>query len=217
MIRALGLLLLLLLAAIGCSTAEAAPLDPAAIPRSAAGAAGFAPPGWRVEKAVRADLSGDGLADLGIVLIERGTKDRLRALVVARGLRNGFERVGVSTTLLGCTGCGGAFWGVLPMPIHLSVEHGSLLVEQLGGSRETLETVHRLRIESSGRVRLIGIDSDSEDRATGNGKRVSTSYLTGRQRIQLILRGKLSRTRVRSVPTRTRYLESLRGRDRLGT
>ena len=199
MTRACFLAILLVLSLGG---AEAAAIDPA---------------GWRVEKAVRADLSGDGVADLGIVLIERGTGDRLRQLVVAKGFSTGFTRAGVSATLLGCTGCGGAFWGVAPMPIHLSVEGGSLLVEQLGGSRELLETVHRLRIEANGRVRLIGIDADSSDRATGNAKRVSTNYLTGTQQIEFVVRGRVSTRRTRTVATSPRYLESLRGRDRLGT
>lgn len=213
MTRACVLAILLVLSLGGAKAAASKP----AVPRQAANASGFAPAGWRVEKAMRADLSGDGVADLAIVLIERGTGDRLRQLVVAKGSSTGFTRSGVSARLLGCTRCGGAFWGVLAMPVHLSVESGSLLVEQLGGSRELLETVHRLRIEANGRVRLIGIDADSSDRATGNAKHVSTNYLTGAQQIEFVVRGRVSTRRTRTVATSPRYLESLRGRDRLGT
>jgi hypothetical protein len=68
------------------------------------------------------------------------------------------------------------------MPVSLTVQRGA---------RETLETRHRLRIES-GRVRLIGIDSYRDDRATGNGTRASTNLLTGLRETEVLRAQRLS-------------------------
>ena len=214
-----GLLTGVLLCALGTGTADAATLNPAGVPRTASAAAGFAPSGFRVEKEQRADLSADGIPDLGIVLIERGAKrERRRGLVIAQGVRGGgYERVGVSARLLACTACGGAFWGLLPAPITLSVQRGALLVDQTAGSRELIQTVHRLRIERNRRVRLIGLDSSRSDRNTGNGTRVSTNYLTGEVAIEFLVKSAVVKTGTATVSKVPHYLEALRVRDPLAS
>jgi hypothetical protein len=93
------------------------------------------------------------------------------------------------------------------MPVSLTVQRGA---------RETLETRHRLRIES-GRVRLIGIDSYRDDRATGNGTRASTNLLTGLRETEVLRAQRIVRTNRATVSTRPRYLEALGERDRFDT
>jgi len=63
---------------------------------------------------------------------------------------------------------------------RVTIERSVLIVKQQRGSRETVEGTWRFRREKqTGRMRLIGLDVQRRDRATGIGSSESTNYLTG--------------------------------------
>lgn len=140
-----------------------------------------------VEKRVEGDLDKDGDIDVvmvgvdGPAEIQELTEDAgegSRVLIVAQKGPTGYKSVGVSYDALMCRACGGAFWGIAPAPIDIQIAKGVLIVEQSAGSREVQAWKHRYRIEKN-KVRLIGLDSELYDRATGDGTSTSTNYLTG--------------------------------------
>ena len=95
--------------------------------------------------------------------------------------REGFyERAGVAKTLLQCTDCGGAFYGVAEAPADVSIAKGVLIVKQDGGSRYLVETTYRFRYDAAAKkFALIGYDVTDRDRATGETVSESANYLTG--------------------------------------
>jgi hypothetical protein len=185
-------LTILVAAGTTCLAAEAAVADVVPvgqIPATSLTAEGFAPPGWRVEKRVGADLDGIAPKDVAIVLIQSGSggsygaADGSRALILARGQTSGgFRRAGLAPRLLGCAQCGGAFWGALSMPVTVRATGRVLVVKQTFGSRQITETTHRIGWRTTtAKFRLIGLDTKVTDRATGRSTEVSTNYLTRRQ------------------------------------
>ena len=172
--------------------ADVLAFDPALVPASAADPARFVPPGWTLEAQVAGDLNGDAVPDLALTLIEAGSaspadaaiRSRSRALVVVSGREpDGLHRrLAVTGRLLQCTGCGGAFYGVVDAPATVRIDRGVLIVEQDGGSRELVDTRYRFRWDrGSGRFALIGLDVDASDRATGATVSESTNLLTKRR------------------------------------
>lgn len=170
--------------------AHAAVVPAAQIPAVSPTAAGFAPPGWRVEKRAVGHLDDDGRNDLAIVLIQSsssggayGAPDGSRALVLARALAaGGFTRAGLAPKLLGCRECGGAFWGAAGMPVTVTISGRAVVVRQQFGSREVTRTTHRIRWNAPrAKFRLVGMDSLVTDRLKGTSVAVSTNHLTRRQ------------------------------------
>ena len=170
--------------------AQAAVVPAAQIPAVSATAAGFAPPGWRVEKRVVGHLDGDGRKDLAVVLIQSsssggayGAPDGSRALVLARAqATGGFRRAGLAPLLLGCRECGGAFWGASGMPVTVTIAGRAVVVQQEFGSRQLTRTTHRIRWSAPlATFRLVGLDSLVTDRLKGTSVAVSTNHLTRRQ------------------------------------
>ncbi len=143
----------------------------------------FVPAGWTVEKEIPGDLSGDGVPDAVLMLVEDGhrnpTDEAGRTLVVLAGRRDGsFEQIGMSKKLLLCLQCFGAMDG----GPALSIQRGVLIVDQLTGSRETASGVWRFRFDpGSKRMRMIGLDVRKTDRATGVSTFDSTNYLNGKR------------------------------------
>lgn len=189
------------------------------VPGSGALARDFAPKGWLIEASVKGDLNGDGKADLAIKLIEQKSQgadpdineDRQRALVVALANQNGgFTRAAISDGLLQCTGCGGAFYGVMPAPSNVSIAKGVLIVNQDHGSRDVEESTYKIRFDAvTGRFILIGLDITDRDRLTGDVTKLSTNYLTG-VRITTIYPGKGRKSTKRTTVSREKqYLEDL--------
>lgn len=165
---------------------------PLAIARAAKSADAFAPRGWKTEKIARGDLNKDGRLDAAIVLIEDKpahdaggvATSRQRALVVALNLKNGWNRVGWNNQLLLGTREGGAFYGVSPAPVEVSVQNGVVLVDMELGSREVTTSTYRLRYENVRRaVYVIGRDAATRDRLDGNVTTMSINYLTGDKQI----------------------------------
>jgi hypothetical protein len=150
----------------------------------------FIPQGWKLEEQKSADLDGDGNADYVLKLIEDKpaktsddvVNDRARALVVVLSDASGkLTRVAVADKLLQCTGCGGAFYGVMEAPAEVEVDaKGVITVSQDHGSREVSNTTYKFRYDPAvKRFVLIGFDYVENDRATAKVVSESTNYLTG--------------------------------------
>ncbi len=160
------------------------------IPVSGSDTRNFIPPGWKLEEQKAADLDGDGNADYVLKLIEDKpaktsedvVNDRARALIVLLSDANGkLTRVAVADKLLQCTGCGGAFYGVVEAPADVAVDaKGVITVSQDHGSREVSNTTYKFRYDPAAkRFVLIGFDYVENDRATAKVVSESTNYLTG--------------------------------------
>src|SRR5205814_10666602 len=107
--------------------------------------------------------------------------DRARALIVLlQGADGKLSRAAIADKLLQCTGCGGAFYGVVDAPANVKVENNVIVVEQDHGSREVSDVTFRFRYDpASQRFILIGFDYAERDRANGKSASESTNYLTG--------------------------------------
>ena len=136
----------------------------------------FIPAGWKLEEQLSADLDGDGTSDYVLKLIENKQakssdemNDRARALIVLlHGADGKLSRAAVADKLLQCTGCGGAFYGVVDAPANMKIDKNVIVVEQDHGSREVSDTTFRFRYDaSSKRFMLIGFDYVERDRANG--------------------------------------------------
>ena len=148
----------------------------------------FIPAGWKLEEQLSADLDGDGTSDYVLKLIENKQakssdemNDRARALIVLlQGADGKLSRAAVADKLLQCTGCGGAFYGVIDAPANVKIDKNVIVVEQDHGSREVSETTYRFRYDpASQHFILIGFDYAERDRANGKNASESTNYLTG--------------------------------------
>ena len=166
----------------------------------------FAPAGWVVEEEVKGDVTGDGTADLVIKLIEDKPKkedemvDRNRVLVIAEGDGKGnYAKLAVTDTLLQCTSCGGAFYGMMDAPANVTIEKGVIIINQDHGSRWVTDTTLRFRFDQQPNMFiLIGYDYASRDRAAGDVSTESTNYLTGK-RITEIGKGKRTTKKTTTV------------------
>ena len=141
-----------------------------------------------VQTATTADLNNDGTPDYVLKLIENKpaknsdeVNDRARALIVLlQGADGKLSRAAIADKLLQCTGCGGAFYGVVDAPANVKIENNVIVVEQDHGSREVSDVTFRFRYEAtSKRFMLIGFDYTEHDRATAKVSLESTNYLTG--------------------------------------
>ena len=161
------------------------------IPASGNETSNFIPAGWKLEEQLSSDLNGDGSADYVLKLIQDKpaktsdeVNDRARALVILLQDANGkLARSAIADKLLQCTGCGGAFYGVVDAPANVTIEKNVIVVEQDHGSREVSDLTFRFRYDSiSQRFLLIGFDYTEHDRANGKAAAESTNYLTGVRR-----------------------------------
>lgn len=136
------------------------------------------PKGWKVESTTQGDLNGDRRSDAVLRLIKTSGEDGDRALLVLQQQSNGqWRRIGFAPHLLLCATCGGMLGS-----IEIKIEKGVILVDQLRGSREAVNTLHRFWIDkASNRLVLIGMDMDVYDRANGDRTRESSNFLTGQK------------------------------------
>jgi hypothetical protein len=160
------------------------------VPQSTTTPKDFAPKGWQIEQSLNADFNGDGVADIAAVLVETfvgkanpdNLPERQRALLVALKKGNRYQRVGLGPRALICTRCGGAFWGIGEVSVNLAVLKNVLLVSFESGANEINGQTYRYRLSttSSGqRMQLIGMNSKSYWRTTGDFTDKSSNYLTG--------------------------------------
>lgn len=193
-------------------------IDKSSIPAAAGSVNNFVPAGWKIEEQVVGDLNGDTEPDYALKLVEdKPAKDkddiateRQRALVIILRDKDGkFERAAVTDSLLQCTRCGGAFYGVVESPADVKIEKGVLIVEQEHGSRELSNLTYRFRYEpQTQRFALIGFDYRTVDRLTTDVITESTNYLTG---VRETFRGK-GRRDLKSrkiVPKQKIYIEDV--------
>ena len=192
-------------------------IDKAAIPPAGSHVKDFVPAGWKIEEQLSGDLNGDGSPDYVLKLIEDKpaknpddvANDRARALVVL--LQNGdkLSRAAVADKLLQCTGCGGAFYGVVEAPANVKIEKAVIVVDQDHGSRELTNMTFRFRYDAStGQFILIGFDYAVADRATANTMSESTNYLTG-ARITTRGKGKRDKQTRSTIAVKKVSLESV--------
>jgi hypothetical protein len=177
-----GLLLLLILTP---AAAQSPFLQAAEVPLAGRRVADFVPRGWQIEQQLRADLNGDSRPDAVLELIEPEQEgaDRRRLLLVllARSPAD-WERIGLGTQVLLCSGC----FGPMDGSPHVRVQNGVLLIQQDGGSRYAIDRTQRFRYEpATGRMRLIGEERDVLDRHSFSNAHYSTNLLTGQQRIDV--------------------------------
>jgi len=168
---------------------QAVSFDDSALPRTANAVEKFLPTGWMVEARISGDLNNDSVPDTALKLIEKPAADvdtdnpasRERVLMILFVNRQGiFERAATAKSLLQCTGCGGAFYGVMEAPADVAIARGVLIVKQDHGSRNVTETTYRFRYNPGvKKFALIGYDMTDRDRATGETTSESTNYLIG--------------------------------------
>ena len=176
-------------ALVSAQQEQAVLFDDSALPRTANAVERFLPSGWMVEAQVSGDLNNDSVPDTALTLIEKPAADddkdnpasRERVLMILFKNRQGiFERVATEKNLLQCTGCGGAFYGVMEAPADVAIAKGVLIIKQDHGSRNVTETTYRFRYNPGvKKFALIGYDMNDRDRATGETTNESTNYLTG--------------------------------------
>ncbi len=168
---------------------EARPIDVSKVPATASSPAGFVPSGWKIEEQVKGDVNADGREDILLKLVEDKpvkqdeSVDRSRALVVVvRTADGGWRNAAVADKLLQCTGCGGAFYGVVDAPANVSIEKGVIVISQDHGSRWVSEISFKFRYdEQPDMFILIGFDYSTRDRAEGSVVSESINYLTGKR------------------------------------
>ena len=179
-----------------------ATIDESAVPDSGNSVNDFVPKGWKIEEEIKGDLNQDGVVDHALKLIEDkpapnedGFSDLSRALVIVFGGKGGLKKAAVAGKILQCTGCGGAFYGVVPAPANVTIKKGVLTVSNDHGSRWVTEVTYKFRYdEQPGMFILIGFDYVSRDRAEGSVTTESTNYLTGK-RITTSGKGKKTTTK----------------------
>ncbi|GAP97643.1 hypothetical protein [Leptolyngbya sp. NIES-2104] len=185
---------------------------PAELPAQGGTLQSLVPKGWKVESTTQGDLNGDRKPDAVLRLIKTSGEDRDRALLVLQQQSNGqWQRIGFAPNILLCSTCGGMLGS-----IQIKIENGVILVDQLRGSREAVNTLHRFWIDkASNRIVLIGLDVNVRDRATGDETRESSNFLTG-QKITEKYRPNQQRTGIElvsrqrsTIPKTTRAIETV--------
>jgi hypothetical protein len=214
--------LLILFGSTASAQDEAAKIDKSRVPAQADAPQKFAPASWKIEEQIKGDLNADALPDYALKLVEaKPEKDaegdpteRGRALVIALGTKDGqLTRAAVADSLLQCTRCGGAFYGVVETPTEVTIEKGILVVQQDHGSREVTNTTYRFRYEpATGKFLLIGFDLANADRATAQVVSESINYLTGAREETRSKGEKDIKTRS-TIPKRKIYLDDISAED----
>lgn len=201
---------------------EVAKINKSRVPTQADKPDKFAPSGWKVEEQITGDLNGDTIPDYALKLVEaKPEKDaegdpteRGRALVIALATKDGrLARAAVADSLLQCTRCGGAFYGVVETPTEVTIEKGVVVVQQDHGSREVTNTTYRFRYEpATGKFLLIGFDLANADRATAQVVSESINYLTG-AREETRSKGEKDLKTRSTIPRRKIYLDEISAED----
>ncbi|HEV2862677.1 MAG TPA: hypothetical protein VGX48_16805 [Pyrinomonadaceae bacterium] len=165
-------------------------LDPQTVPAEGRAPEDFVPRGWKLEGEVATgDLNRDGSADAVLRVVEDlalenkegvvNTRHRALVILFARP-SGGYERAAVGPKLLYCSTCGGMLSDPSGASTAVEIKSGVLVVTQLSGAREATDFTQRFRYDPAARrFRLIGEDSNTYDRLTGESVKVSTNLLTG--------------------------------------
>lgn len=168
------------------------------LPAEAAAAAGFAPSGWRTETEVRGDLNGDGIADLAFTLRAQDPTNVIthsglgqnpldsnpRLLAIAFGRAAGGYALAIQDHRLIPRHADPVLSDAFdPEARNLAIQRGTLRVTLHSfasvGSWGAGNRSFTFRWQE-GRFALIGFDSMSVHRASGETEKVSVNYLTRR-------------------------------------
>jgi hypothetical protein len=159
------------------------------LPEAAAAVEAFVPQGWAIERRLTGDLDRDSQPDEVLALIEdlpieneEGVyNERSRAMIVLLREADGqLRRAALGDRVLACTTCAGMLGDPLGGNVGVEIEKGVIVVRQLSGAREATDLTQRFRYDpATGRFALIGQDVDTYDRATGDGRKESSNFLTG--------------------------------------
>jgi hypothetical protein len=211
------------LAGLSCASAQELAIPAVtypALPRQAASAEGFVPPGWRLEAQAKGDLNGDGKADLAFVLHDTDPKN-----VVANPEGLGVDSLDTNPRILAVAFARAAGYElalenhaliprrtdpVLEDPFDgvaaggLEIARGTLRL-RLGvfasagsWSMSTIATTFRWQ---NGRFELIGYDRTETNRGSGEIEGLSINYLTRRaKRSQGTIESDAEKSRWETLP-----------------
>jgi len=200
----IALSIVALLAGLSCAAAQELAIPAVtypALPREAASAEGFVPPGWQLEAQARGDLNGDGKADLAFVLHATDPKN-----VVANPDGLGVKSLDTNPRILAA-----AFARVSGDGYDLVLENHALIPRRTdpvmddpfdsvaASGLEVARGTLRLRLGvfasagswgmsnmtwtfrwQTGRFELIGYDRTDTNRGSGEIEGLSVNYLTRR-------------------------------------
>lgn len=166
------------------------------LPAQAASADGFTPTGWRQEILAKGDLNGDGVEDLALLLRNQAPENVLdnrglgprrfdtnpRILAIAFGQQGGYRLALQDHTLIRRP-VSPTLEDAITSPDDVAIQRGTLRVTQHlfanAGSYGTLRPTFTFRWQNS-RFELIGYDSLSVNRGSGETEAVSINYSTHR-------------------------------------
>ncbi|MES2489413.1 MAG: hypothetical protein V4607_06430 [Pseudomonadota bacterium] len=135
----------------------------------------FGSAGCSVERVVSGDLSNDGIPDL-VLIVRRDCalapdqvacdEEKDRGVWVALSEGNKFKPIALSFSVLRCASCYGAM--AAGSSGEVKIEKGQLVIDQLWGSRETVNLVHRFHLDDAAEsMLLISKEKKVEDRLSG--------------------------------------------------
>lgn len=204
---------------IAPSAAHAGTIDATKIPKTAAKTINFIPAGWSLEQQIKGDVTGDGVPDYILTLMEdkpaslKGDdfyeKDRA-LIVIAQDEAGKLTLAGVGGKALQCGTCGGAFWGVIEAPADVKIgDTGTIVISQESGSNTVSSSTLTLRYDpASKKFLLIGYDYDYRDRNTGDYSTESINYATGDRIVKGIKKKKNISAKTKVAKTRI-FLEDV--------
>lgn len=156
------------------------------IPDKAMNTRQFVPIGWNLETEVNGDLNKDGVEDVAIVIAKPDhagcfADDIARAVVVAFGDKYGrLHRAALSHSLARLDFS-------LLSDVSLTIDRGSLVIENRWGTRELVVERLRFRFNSSiKKFQLIGQDRYQSNRLTMAGEEDTRNLITGDRIFELI-------------------------------
>lgn len=180
---------------------EIPPVRYPVLPAAAARAEGFVPAGWAIERRAQGDLNGDGVADLALVLRSRDprniirhddlgenpfdTNPRILAVALATPRGQGYRLAVQNHSLIGRRDNSAQLDPFGEEDGRLAIERGTLrlslhLFMSAGGW--TMANYHYTFRWQGNALRLVGYDSNSVQRNSGEAETLSVNYLTRRVR-----------------------------------
>jgi hypothetical protein len=194
-------------------------------PANAATPAGFAPRGWKVEKAVKGDLNRDGRPDLALILQgadancviqPEGKPEPMdtnpRVVLVAFGTSRGFVRQVVGSRVIPRIDDPYMDDPLIPdaFAIRQNVLRLGLTWWRSMGGWTTFNSTFAFRWDGK-RMRLIGFDQDTTQRNSGETEKLSVNLVTG---IVKTTKGSMEDDSVRTVSSR-RIPQNLQALDKI--
>jgi hypothetical protein len=172
------------------------------LPRQATSAAGFIPEGWAEEATATGDLNGDGIVDLAIILRAQAaanvldnsglgprrfnTNPRILAVAFGQPGQAGYSLALQDHTLIRRPVSPTLEDAISPKE-DLAIQRGTLRIGlhlfSNAGSYGTQRATYTFRWQSE-RFEMIGYDSTSVNRGSGETEAVSINYSTGRAEIR---------------------------------